>query len=166
MSVSLQTNYGDIKIEVFCDSCPVSAKNFLALCASGYYNNTLFHRNIKGFMIQGGDPTATGEGGKSIFDKNFDDEISDSIKHDRKGMVAWANSGPNSNNSQFYIIYDAAPHLDNTATIFGKVIFGFDVLDKIENAKVGAKYKPIDQIKILNVKIHANPIASDEINFL
>lgn len=80
MAVTLKTNMGDLKLEIFCDTCPVSAKNFLALCASGYYTNTIFHRNIKGFMIQGGDPTSTGENGKSIYGHHFEDEISSNIK--------------------------------------------------------------------------------------
>jgi len=75
MSVTLHTNLGDIKIEIFCDQVPLASENFLALCASGYYNNTIFHRNIRGFMIQGGDPTGTGRGGESIWKNKFKDEF-------------------------------------------------------------------------------------------
>ncbi|KAL0397795.1 UNVERIFIED_CONTAM: Peptidyl-prolyl cis-trans isomerase CYP18-1 [Sesamum calycinum] len=80
MSVTLHTNLGDIKCEIFCDEVPKTAENFLALCASGYYDGTIFHRNIKGFMIQGGDPTNTGKGGTSIWGKKFNDEIRESLK--------------------------------------------------------------------------------------
>jgi len=106
---------GEIKIEIYCDEVPQAATNFLALCASGYYNGTVFHRNIKGFMIQGGDPTGTGKGGKSIYNTptgKFPDEIVDSLKHSRRGVVSMANSGPNSNGSQFFITYKAHTHLN------------------------------------------------------
>ncbi|MBA0554265.1 hypothetical protein Golob_013380, partial [Gossypium lobatum] len=79
-SVTLHTNLGDIKCEIFCDEVAKTAENFLALCASGYYDGTIFHRNIKGFMIQGGDPTGTGKGGTSIWGKKFNDEIRESLK--------------------------------------------------------------------------------------
>ncbi|KAG5069469.1 hypothetical protein JHK85_001846 [Glycine max] len=79
-SVTLHTNLGDIKCEIFCDEVPKTSENFLALCASGYYDGTIFHRNIKGFMIQGGDPTGTGKGGTSIWGKKFNDEIRESLK--------------------------------------------------------------------------------------
>ena len=100
---------------------PKAAFNFLALAASGYYENTLFHRNIKGFMIQGGDPTGTGKGGESIWGGTFIDEFHNDLKHDRKGIVSMANNGPDSNGSQFFITYAAQSHLNNQYTIFGKV---------------------------------------------
>ncbi|KAF3494445.1 hypothetical protein DY000_02058417 [Brassica cretica] len=124
MSVTLHTNLGDIKCEIFCDEVPKGAENFLALCASGYYDGTIFHRNIKGFMIQGGDPTGTGKGGTSIWAKKFNDEIRDSLKHNARGMLSMANSGPNTNGSQFFITYAKQPHLNGLYTIFGKVIHG------------------------------------------
>jgi peptidyl-prolyl cis-trans isomerase-like 3 len=105
MSVTLHTNLGDIKIEIFCDQVPKAAENFLAHCASGYYNNCIFHRNIPGFMIQGGDPTGTGKNGKSIWGKPFEDEFRDDLLLDKRGMVAMANKGPNTNASQFFSKY-------------------------------------------------------------
>lgn len=102
MSITLQTSHGDIKVELFCETCPKACENFLALCASGYYNNTIFHRNIKKFIIQGGDPTNTGLGGNSIYEDSeggFADEISENIKHDKRGMLSMANNGPNTNKS-------------------------------------------------------------------
>ncbi|KOB88075.1 hypothetical protein PFDG_04564 [Plasmodium falciparum Dd2] len=90
MSLSIHTNYGDIKIELFCYEVPKTCKNFLALCASGYYDNTKFHKNIKGFAIQGGDPTNTGKGGQSIYGKYFEDEFDSTLKHDKRGIVSMA----------------------------------------------------------------------------
>ncbi|XP_021904490.1 peptidyl-prolyl cis-trans isomerase CYP18-1 [Carica papaya] len=119
MSVTLHTNLGDIKCEIFCDEVPKAAENFLALCASGYYDGTIFHRNIKGFMIQGGDPTGTGKGGTSIWGKKFNDEIRESLKHNARGILAMANSGPNTNGSQFFIAYAKQPHLNGLYTVFG-----------------------------------------------
>ncbi|KAK8944999.1 Peptidyl-prolyl cis-trans isomerase-like 2 [Platanthera zijinensis] len=110
--------------------------NFLALCASCYYDGTIFHRNIKGFMIQGGDPTGTGKGGTSIWGKKFSDEIRESLKHNARGMLSMANSGPNTNGSQFFITYAKQPHLNGLYTIFGKVIHGFEVLDIMEKDDV------------------------------
>lgn len=162
MSVTIHTNFGNIKIEVFCELVPKTAKNFLALCAKGYYNNTIFHRNIKGFILQGGDKTGTGKGGESIYGKFFPDEFVKELSHDKRGIVSMANSGPNTNNSQFFITYSKQIHLDGTYTIFGKVIDGFDTLEIIEKEPVGKKNKPINPILISNVTIHANPIAEKE----
>ena len=100
MSVSLHTNLGDIKIEVFCDTAQRTSFNFLALCASGYYNGTIFHRNIKGFAIQGGDPSGIGKGGESIWGGKFEDEFHTDNTHDKRGQVSMANTGTNSNGSQ------------------------------------------------------------------
>ncbi len=96
-------------------------QNFLALCASSYYDSTTFHRNIAGFMIQGGDPTGKGKGGESIYGGNFEDEIRPTLRHNMRGIVSMANRGPGTNGSQFFITYAAAPHLDGKNTVFGKV---------------------------------------------
>ena len=113
MSVTLHTDLGTLKLEIYCDIVPRTSFNFLALAASGYYDNTLFHRNIKGFMLQGGDPTGTGKGGESIWGGKFNDEIHPDNKHTTRGIVSMANSGPNTNGSQFFITYAKHPHLDN-----------------------------------------------------
>ncbi|EEF50407.1 cyclophilin-10, putative [Ricinus communis] len=159
LSVTLHTNLGDIKCEIACDEVPKTAENFLALCASGYYDGTIFHRNIKGFMIQGGDPTGTGKGGTSIWGKKFNDEIRESLKHNARGILAMANSGPNTNGSQFFITYAKQPHLNGLYTIFGKVIHGFEVLDIMEKTQTGAGDRPLAEIRINRVTIHANPLA-------
>uniref|UniRef100_UPI004038E942 peptidyl-prolyl cis-trans isomerase-like 3 isoform X2 n=1 Tax=Callospermophilus lateralis TaxID=76772 RepID=UPI004038E942 len=119
MSVTLHTDVGDIKIEVFCERTPKTCENFLALCASNYYNGCIFHRNIKGFMVQTGDPTGTGRGGNSIWGKKFEDEYSEYLKHNVRGVVSMANNGPNTNGSQFFITYGKQPHLDMKYTVFG-----------------------------------------------
>ena len=162
MSVTLRTTHGKVKIEVFCEEVPASAKNFLALCASGNYNNTIFHRNIKGFIIQGGDETGSGKGGTSIYGKNFPDEFHPNLKHDKRGVVSMANSGPNTNNSQFFITYAKHMHLNDTYTIIGKVIDGFESLDLMEREPVDSKDKPLNEIKLYDVVMHANPIAENE----
>jgi len=97
-----------------------SFQNFLALCASGYYDNCLFHRNIKGFIVQTGDPTNTGKGGTSIWNRKFEDEFKEELKHDVRGLVSMANNGPNTNGSQFFITYAPQSHLDLKYTLFGK----------------------------------------------
>mmetsp|Transcript_58764 Transcript_58764/g.71848 ORF Transcript_58764/g.71848 Transcript_58764/m.71848 type:complete len:172 (-) Transcript_58764:22-537(-) len=165
MSVTLHTSLGDIKIELFCELVPRASKNFLGLCASGYYNGVKFHRNIQDFIIQGGAPkdSKKSKGGKSIYGEYFEDEIVDSLKFDSRGVLGMANKGPNTNNSQFFISYKELPHLNNTSTIFGKIIFGFDTLDAMETTDVDNKHRPIEPIIIKNVTIHANPIAQKEL---
>jgi peptidyl-prolyl cis-trans isomerase-like 3 len=162
MSLTLNTSHGKIKIEIFCEQVPRAAKNFLALCAKGYYDNTLFHRNIKNFIIQGGDPTGTGKGGESIYGKNFPDEFVSDIKHDKRGVLSMANSGPDTNNSQFFITYGKHSHLNGVYTIFGKVIDGWEALELMEKEPVDSKDKPLNEIKLYNVTFHANPIADQE----
>ncbi|KII85177.1 hypothetical protein PLICRDRAFT_57119 [Plicaturopsis crispa FD-325 SS-3] len=160
MSVTLHTTHGELKIEVFCEAVPKAAENFLALCASSYYDGCIFHRNIKTFMIQTGDPTGGGKGGQSIWGKPFPDEIRSTLKFNARGMVAMANSGPDTNKSQFFVTYAKQPHLDGKYTIFGKVIDGADsTLDAMERVPVNNKNRPLSEIKLTHVTIHANPIA-------
>ncbi|KAI6192392.1 CBR-CYN-10 protein [Aphelenchoides bicaudatus] len=109
--------------------------NFLALCASDYYNNCIFHRNIKSFIVQTGDPSNSGKGGDSIWGVPFEDEIHSDLLHDVRGLVSMASNGPSTNRSQFFITYDKQPTLDGKHTIFGKVIDGFDELEELENTK-------------------------------
>lgn len=165
MSITLETSHGDLKVELFCEHCPKACENFLALCASGYYNNTIFHRNIKGFIVQGGDPTGLGEGGTSIFNGGtFEDEIVDNIKHDKRGMLSMANNGPNTNGSQFFFTFSKQQTLDKVYTCFGKVIDGWEALDLIEREAVDSMDRPLNEIKLYKSKIHANPIADQIYN--
>nr|XP_023025102.1 peptidyl-prolyl cis-trans isomerase-like 3 [Leptinotarsa decemlineata] len=160
MSVTLHTDLGNIKIELFCESCPKASENFLALCASDYYNGCLFHRNIKGFIVQTGDPSGTGKGGSSIWGRKFEDEFKEQLKHNTKGIVSMANNGPNTNGSQFFFSYAPQPHLDLKYTVFGKVIDGLDTLDELEKVPVNPKnFRPVNDIRINSVTIHANPLA-------
>ncbi|KAI9500592.1 Peptidyl-prolyl cis-trans isomerase cyp10 [Coemansia spiralis] len=162
MSVTLHTDLGDLKLEVFYDQTPKAAENFLALCASGYYDNTLIHRNVPGFIVQMGDPTGKGKGGTSIWGDQFDDEIRIALKHDKRGIVSMANSGPDTNGSQFFITYDRQPSLDAKYTIFGCVIDGMDTLENLEKLEVGKKSRPVEEVRIKSVTIHANPLADPD----
>jgi len=160
MAVTLHTSIGDLKIELHCEKAPKAAENFLGLCASGYYDDNLFHRNIPGFMLQTGDPTGTGRKGASIWQEPFDDELVDSLKHNARGIVSMANSGVNSNGSQFFITYTKSPQLDMKYTVFGKIIDGMETLDEFEKLPVDEKtFRPLNEVKIEHVTIHANPIA-------
>lgn len=166
MSLTLITNHGPLKIELYCELCPVTCQNFLALAASGYYHNKQFHRNIKGFILQGGSADNKGKGGQSIYgsDKQgyFKDEFHPTLQHSRRGIVAMANkSKPNTNLSQFYICYDKQPQLNNLNTVFGCVIDGWDTLDLIEKQPVDEKDRPVKPIVIERVHIHANPFAQN-----
>lgn len=163
MSVTIYTDLGEIKLELFCELVPKTCENFLALCASHYYDNCLLHRVIRGFVVQTGDPTGTGRGGTSIWGKRFDDEIRPQLKHHGRGVVSMANSGANTNGSQFFITFAKQAHLDSKNTVFGKVIDGWDTLDALERVGVDEKYRPLQDVRLKSVKIHANPIAEMEI---
>ena len=147
----LHTTYGDIHIRLFPDVAPKAVENFVTHSKSGYYNNTIFHRVIRKFMIQGGDPLGDGTGGESIWGREFEDEFS-TLKHDKPYTVSMANAGPNTNGSQFFITTEKTPWLDNRHTIFGRAVQGLDVIHKIENTRVH-KDKPEEDIKIVNIDI-------------
>ena len=162
MSVTLHTTLGDLKLELKCGAreAPKASENFLALAASGYYNGTRFHRNIKGFIVQGGDPTGKGKGGESVWGGTFADEFTSTLRHDRPGVVSMANNGPNTNGSQFFLTYAKHAQLDNLYTIFGELIDGGETLDAMERAPIGKKHRPLTDIVIKKVTIHANPFAN------
>lgn len=147
----IHTTYGDIHIRLFPDAAPKAVENFVTHSKRGYYNNTIFHRVIRKFMIQGGDPLGDGTGGESIWGKEFEDEFS-TLKHDKPYTVSMANAGPNTNGSQFFITTEKTPWLDNKHTIFGRAVQGLDVIHKIENVRT-YKEKPEEDIKILNIDI-------------
>jgi len=152
--VTLKTTQGDIKIKLWPDIAPKASENFLKLVDSNYYDGIIFHRVIKNFMIQAGDPTATGAGGKSIWNKPFEDEIKPNITFNRKGLLAMANAGPNTNGSQFFITTKMTPWLNMKHTIFGEVIEGYDVVTKIENVKTSPyNNKPEIEQKIVKAFI-------------
>ena len=125
-----------------------TCKNFATLASTGKYNNVVFHRIIPNFMIQGGDPTGTGRGGESIYGGKFEDEIVSSLKHEGKGTLSMANAGPGTNGSQFFITLAPTPHLNGKHTVFGKVVDGMDVVDKLGSVRTGAGDRPVQEVKI------------------
>ena len=162
MSVTLHTTHGDLKFELFCQACPKTAYNFLALCASGAYDGSPFHRSIPNFMIQGGSPAAgSTKDNNSIYGETFEDEIKSSLRHNARGILSMANKGPKTNGSQFFIAFAPAAHLDGKNTVFGRLLEGWDVLDKVEDVPVDKKNRPQEPIKIQTVTMHANPLADE-----
>ncbi|KAB5582679.1 peptidyl-prolyl cis-trans isomerase [Coniochaeta sp. 2T2.1] len=165
MSVTLHTTLGPLKIEVFCESVPKTAENFLALCASGYYDSSPFHRLIPSFMVQTGGPANptpdNPKGGRSIYGGTFEDEIRPALRHSGRGIVSMANKGPATNGSQFFVLFDKAPHLDGLNTVFGKLIGddSLETLAKIEKLEVDKKHRPKETVRIERVTVHANPLA-------
>ena len=145
----IETNRGTVEVELFCKVAPLACENFIRLAEKGYYNGVVFHRVIKDFMIQGGDPTGTGRGGKSIWGKPFKDECTPELKFDKPGLLAMANAGPSTNGSQFFITTVNTPWLNGRHTIFGKVVEGYDVVEKIESVPTSKDGKPLKEQKIL-----------------
>jgi len=145
----LETNQGNIEIRLMPKVAPKAVENFTKLIEKGYYNGIVFHRVIKNFMIQAGDPTATGMGGESIWGRPFEDEFDPAVRFDRPGLLAMANAGPNTNGSQFFITTVPTPWLNMKHTIFGEVISGYDVVQKIENTPTDAGDKPISPQRII-----------------
>ena len=179
----MHTNMGDIKIKLFGEKAPKTVENFTTHAKNGYYNGIVFHRVIKDFMIQGGDPTATGMGGESIWGHSFEDEFTPEL-HNLRGALCMANAGPNTNGSQFFIVQANAvpdnmleqmrdladrgfpeeiteayaamggtPWLDFRHTVFGQVVEGMDTVDAIANVEVAAADKPVNDVVINSIEI-------------
>ncbi len=153
MGIVFETTQGIIEIRLMPEVAPKACENFTKLVEQGYYNGLIFHRVIKGFMIQGGDPTGTGAGGSSIWGKPFEDEVSASVKFDKPGILAMANAGPNTNGSQFFITTAITPWLNMRHTIFGEVVSGYEVVQKIKNTQVGASSRPKLEQKIIRAYV-------------
>ena len=154
-SAVIETSLGSIEIELFTDIAPITVNNFVNLSNDGYYDNVIFHRVIKGFMIQGGDPSGTGHGEMGKYPGyEFQDELNNPMQYE-KGIVAMANRGPNTNGSQFFIMHVDYP-LPYDYTIFGKVSNGIDVVDAIANVQTGDMDKPVDDVVINSVVIKEN----------
>lgn len=151
--ITLETNYGTIVIETYNNDAPKTVENFMTLAEKGYYDGLTFHRVIKGFMIQGGDPKGNGTGGPGY---QFADELNPNTASYKagykKGVVAMANAGPNTNGSQFFIMTADYP-LPNSYTIFGKVVSGQEVVDKIAVVQTGANDKPISPVIMKKVTV-------------
>jgi peptidyl-prolyl cis-trans isomerase B (cyclophilin B) len=148
-AATIHTNHGAIEVELFDDDAPKTVENFRKLAGDGFYDGVVFHRVIKDFMIQGGDPTGTGTGGPGY---TFEDEFNDHKVV--RGALAMANAGPNTNGSQFFIVTtDAAPWLDGKHTVFGRVTGGMDVVDSIEGTETDGRDKPVDDARIERVEL-------------
>jgi peptidyl-prolyl cis-trans isomerase B (cyclophilin B) len=176
----IHTNLGDLRVQLFPEQAPKTVENFVELSKQGYYDGVIFHRIIRDFMIQGGDPTGTGMGGSSIYGEKFEDEFSDKVFNIR-GALSMANAGPNTNGSQFFIVQNenlpypkealvkggwpeeiaevytggGTPHLDNRHTVFGQLMDdeSFETLDRIAKEPTGAQDRPKDDIVISSIDI-------------
>lgn len=157
--VRLITSEGMLNLELHSDFVPQTVDNFLRLCESDYYDNTIFHRLIHNFMAQGGDPTGTGRGGKSGFDGGhpFRDEFDSRLHHHGPGVVSMANSGKNTNKSQFFVTLKSCPHLDNKHSIFGRVVGGLQLITKFNDWETDDKDRPKKEIKLLKIEVFKNP---------
>ncbi|XP_048875534.1 peptidylprolyl isomerase domain and WD repeat-containing protein 1 [Brienomyrus brachyistius] len=153
-SAIIHTTMGDVHLKLFPVECPKTVENFCVHSRNGYYNGHIFHRVIKGFMIQTGDPTGTGMGGESIWGGEFEDEFHATLRHDRPYTLSMANGGPGTNGSQFFITVVPTPWLDNKHTVFGRTTKGMEVVQRISNVKVNPKTdKPYEDVSIINITI-------------
>jgi cyclophilin family peptidyl-prolyl cis-trans isomerase len=143
------TQRGQIRIKLFAQEAPITVNNFVFLARQGFYNGTTFHRVIKNFMIQGGDPTGTGTGGPGY---KIKDEFHPKLRHNRPGILSMANAGPNSGGSQFFITHTATPHLDNRHAVFGEVVEGMDVVNAIRERDPMRDPKPGDTIERIEIE--------------
>lgn len=171
MSVLVETTLGELVVDLYVDECPLASKNFLKLCKTKYYNGNLFFNVQESFMVQAGDPTATGKGGTSVYGllygeqaRFFEDELRPHLTHDKKGLVGMASAGPNLNASQFYITTrgDDLEYLDGKHTIFGEIAEGMDVLDKINELFVDKEYRPYQDVRIKHTYILEDPFPDPE----
>lgn len=155
--VRIQTSLGELNLELVPEFAPRAVWNFVHLAKKGYYKNVTFHRSIRNFMLQGGDPTGTGKGGSSIWGKNFKDEFDGPLGHDARGVLSMANKGKDTNGSQFFITYRPAKHLDRKHTVFGRVVGGMDTLSRIENIEVGEGDRPVTDVVMQEVVVFLDP---------
>jgi cyclophilin family peptidyl-prolyl cis-trans isomerase len=142
-TANFSTNHGDFSIELFEDRAPATTKNFIDLAEKGYYDGLTFHRVIAGFMIQGGCPQGTGTGGPGY---KIKDEFHPELRHDTPGVLSMANAGPNTGGSQFFITLAATPWLDNKHAVFGKVVSGMDVVQKIGGLRTDSGDRPAESV--------------------
>jgi peptidylprolyl isomerase len=147
--VVFETTQGTIVFALKPDVAPKACENFEGLVKKGYYDGLTFHRIIKNFMIQGGDPTGTGRGGQSLYGTPFEDEFKPNVVFNKPGILAMANAGRNTNGSQFFITTVPTPHLNGRHTIFGEVIEGMDVVRKLENVATDGRDMPMQPQKII-----------------
>lgn len=157
--VRVVTSLGCLNLELHTDIAPRTTDNFLRLCEKSYYDNTVFHRLIRNFMIQGGDPTGTGKGGQSGFEggRPFKDEFDARLVHQGPGVVSMANNGKNTNRSQFFVSLKSCQHLDNKHSVFGRVVGGLQLLEVLNNWDTDAKDKPLKEVKLIRTEVFKNP---------
>ncbi|KAK3355281.1 peptidyl-prolyl cis-trans isomerase ppi1 [Neurospora tetraspora] len=151
--VAVETTMGTFTLELYTTHAPKTCKNFATLADRGYYDATPFHRIIKDFMIQGGDPTGTGRGGSSIYGEKFEDEIHPGLKHTGAGVLSMANAGPNTNGSQFFITLAPTPWLDGKHTIFGRVKKGMGVIRRMGMVPTDKEDRPATEVKIVKARV-------------
>lgn len=147
-TATIQTEKGDIVVELFADKVPNTVNNFVFLAREGFYDQTTFHRVIENFMAQAGDPTGTGRGGPGY---RFSDEFHPSLRHEGPGILSMANAGPNTNGSQFFITFTSTPWLNNRHAVFGKVVEGMDILNRISIRDPMTARKSGDLIKTISI---------------
>lgn len=152
-NIVFETTQGNVEFKLYPEIAPKTCENFETHVKNGYYDGIIFHRIIKQFMIQGGDPTGTGRGGESIWGKPFEDEVKKEVTFDRPGLLAMANAGRNTNGSQFFITVVPCPWLNGNHTIFGEVVEGMDIVTALENVKTGPMDKPVEEQKIIKAYI-------------
>lgn len=151
--IQMETTHGTILIKLFPEQTPKTCANFIGLTKKGYYDGIVFHRVIRDFMIQGGDPTGTGRGGESIYGRPFEDEFHPELKNIH-GALSMANSGRNSNGSQFFIVHaKSTPWLDRHHTVFGQVVNGMEIVDTIANEPVDRNDRPLAEAKMIKVEV-------------
>ncbi|CAA6806520.1 MAG: Peptidyl-prolyl cis-trans isomerase (EC [uncultured Campylobacterales bacterium] len=143
-NIVFETNQGNIEFKLYPDVAPKTVENFVGLCEKGYYDGVIFHRVIKDFMLQGGDPTGTGRGGESLWGGTFEDECDPKVGFDKAGLLAMANAGPDTNGSQFFITTAETAWLNGNHTIFGEVVDGYDIVETIEDTPKGAQDRPLE----------------------
>jgi peptidyl-prolyl cis-trans isomerase B (cyclophilin B) len=144
----LKTEKGDVVVELYADRAPLTVENFVNLARAGFYDGTTFHRVIRGFMAQGGDPTGTGTGGPGY---QFGDEFHPSLRHDGPGILSMANAGPGTNGSQFFITYGSTPHLDNKHSVFGRVTEGMQIVQALRERDPQFDPNPGDRIDTIEI---------------
>ena len=151
--VVIETTQGPIEFKLFPNIAPKACENFTGLIKKGYYNGIVFHRVIPKFMVQGGDPTGTGRGGESLWGKSFADEVTPDMRFEKPGLLAMANAGPGTNGSQFFITTAKTPWLNMKHTIFGEVVTGYDIVQKIEGQPTDGNDKPVETQKIVKATV-------------
>eukprot|EP00629_Pelagomonadales_sp_RCC1024_P013127 CAMPEP_0119294584 /NCGR_PEP_ID=MMETSP1329-20130426/48278_1 /TAXON_ID=114041 /ORGANISM="Genus nov. species nov., Strain RCC1024" /LENGTH=194 /DNA_ID=CAMNT_0007295477 /DNA_START=24 /DNA_END=605 /DNA_ORIENTATION=+ len=155
--VIIETNIGSFAVELYAQHAPRTCRNFRELARTGYYDGTIFHRVIRGFMAQGGDPTGTGRGGQSIYGGPFKDEITRDLKHVGAGVLSMANSGPNTNKSQFFVTLAPAPWLDGKHAIFGRVAAGMGTVRRLGMVPTDANDRPTTEVQVRKAWPSATP---------